>query len=40
MSPASIEVRELRKWYGETHAVDGVSFEVQPGSCGSRMPGR
>src|SRR5215470_11904040 len=29
--PASIEVRDLKKWYGETHAVDGVSFEVQTG---------
>src|SRR5690349_13140531 len=28
---ASIEVRDLKKWYGETHAVDGVSFEVQTG---------
>src|SRR5438552_18319556 len=28
---ASIEVRDLKKWYGETHAVDGVSFEVETG---------
>ena len=26
-----IEVRDLRKHYGETHAVDGVSFEVRRG---------
>ena len=31
MSPASIEVRDLRKWYGDTHAVDGVSFDVDSG---------
>ncbi|WP_027345577.1 ABC transporter ATP-binding protein [Hamadaea tsunoensis] len=30
MQPA-IEVGELRKWYGDIHAVDGVSFSVQPG---------
>jgi ABC-2 type transport system ATP-binding protein len=29
--PASIVVNEIRKWYGETHAVDGVSFEVESG---------
>jgi ABC-2 type transport system ATP-binding protein len=27
----AIEVRDLRKAYGETHAVDGVSFEVRRG---------
>ena len=27
----AIEVRGLRKSYGETHAVDGVSFEVRRG---------
>jgi ABC-2 type transport system ATP-binding protein len=26
-----IEARDLTKLYGSTHAVDGVSFEVQPG---------
>ena len=31
MSPASIEVRDLKKWYGDTHAVDGVSFDVDSG---------
>jgi ABC-2 type transport system ATP-binding protein len=30
MAP-TIEVKDLRKWYGETHAVDGVSFEVEQG---------
>src|SRR2546421_8014203 len=29
--PPSIVVSELRKWYGETHAVDGVSFAVESG---------
>src|ERR1043166_7253114 len=28
---STIVVNEIRKWYGETHAVDGVSFEVQTG---------
>ncbi len=28
---ATIVVNEIRKWYGETHAVDGVSFEVEAG---------
>jgi ABC-2 type transport system ATP-binding protein len=28
---STIEVKDLRKWYGETHAVDGVSFEVEQG---------
>jgi ABC-2 type transport system ATP-binding protein len=27
----AIQVSDLKKYYGETHAVDGVSFEVQPG---------
>ena len=27
-----IEVRELSKRYGETVAVDGVTFDVRPGS--------
>jgi ABC-2 type transport system ATP-binding protein len=27
----TIEVREIRKWYGDVHAVDGVSFEVSAG---------
>jgi ABC-2 type transport system ATP-binding protein len=29
--PTSIEVNEVRKWYGDTHAVDGVSFTVEAG---------
>src|SRR3989440_9870505 len=29
--PPSIVVTDIRKWYGETHAVDGVSFEVEAG---------
>jgi ABC-2 type transport system ATP-binding protein len=29
--PSSIVVSEVRKWYGDTHAVDGVSFEVESG---------
>ena len=29
--PAAIVVRDVRKQYGEVHAVDGVSFEVQAG---------
>ncbi len=29
--PATISVRNLRKSYGDLAAVDGVSFEVQPG---------
>jgi ABC-2 type transport system ATP-binding protein len=29
--PSSIVVTDIRKWYGETHAVDGVSFEVESG---------
>jgi ABC-2 type transport system ATP-binding protein len=28
---ATIVVKDVRKWYGETHAVDGVSFEVDEG---------
>jgi ABC-2 type transport system ATP-binding protein len=28
---AVIEVSDIRKWYGETRAVDGVSFEVAEG---------
>jgi ABC-2 type transport system ATP-binding protein len=28
---ATIAVRYIRKTYGEIRAVDGVSFEVQPG---------
>ena len=31
MSPATISVTEVRKSYGDTRAVDGVSFDVQPG---------
>ncbi|GAA5194998.1 ABC transporter ATP-binding protein [Rugosimonospora acidiphila] len=30
MTP-TIQVDGLRKWYGDTHAVDGVSFEVERG---------
>ncbi|MGH3283853.1 MAG: ATP-binding cassette domain-containing protein, partial [Streptosporangiaceae bacterium] len=30
MSPV-IEVRQLHKRYGDTVAVDDISFEVQPG---------
>ncbi len=30
---AAIEVKELRKTYGTTVAVDGISFEVQAGEC-------
>jgi ABC-2 type transport system ATP-binding protein len=29
--PSSIVVTDIRKWYGDTHAVDGVSFEVESG---------
>ncbi len=29
--PAAIAVRDLRKSYGDTRAVDGVTFEVEPG---------
>jgi len=29
--PASIVVDDIRKWYGDTHAVDGVSFTVESG---------
>jgi ABC-2 type transport system ATP-binding protein len=29
--PATIVVNDVRKWYGDTHAVDGVSFEVEAG---------
>src|ERR1051326_1752007 len=29
--PASIVVNDVRKWYGDTRAVDGVSFEVESG---------
>ncbi len=29
--PATISVRDLRKAYGDVHAVDGVSFEVEQG---------
>src|SRR5215469_15515225 len=28
---STIVVNELRKWYGDTHAVDGVSFQVEEG---------
>jgi ABC-2 type transport system ATP-binding protein len=28
---STIVVRDIRKWYGDTHAVDGVSFEVEEG---------
>src|SRR5262249_39464144 len=28
---ASIVVSDIKKWYGETHAVDGVSFVVESG---------
>ena len=28
---ATILVNDVRKWYGDTHAVDGVSFEVESG---------
>jgi ABC-2 type transport system ATP-binding protein len=27
----AIEVRDVRKWYGEVHAVDGISFDVSGG---------
>ena len=30
-SPPAIEVRDVRKWYGDVHAVDGISFEVAAG---------
>src|SRR3712207_1577668 len=26
-----VEVRDVRKWYGQVRAVDGVSFEVMAG---------
>jgi ABC-2 type transport system ATP-binding protein len=29
--PSTIVTNDLRKWYGEVHAVDGVSLEVQTG---------
>jgi branched-chain amino acid transport system ATP-binding protein len=29
----TLEVRDLRKYFGGVHAVDGVSFEVSPGEC-------
>ena len=29
--PPTIEVDDLRKWYGDVHAVDGVSFAVETG---------
>jgi ABC-2 type transport system ATP-binding protein len=29
--PSSIVVEEVKKWYGDTHAVDGVSFAVESG---------
>jgi ABC-2 type transport system ATP-binding protein len=29
--PATISDRDIRKSYGDLHAVDGVSFEVAPG---------
>src|SRR5947209_1539689 len=29
--PSSIVVNDVKKWYGDTHAVDGVSFEVESG---------
>jgi ABC-2 type transport system ATP-binding protein len=29
--PASIVVNDIKKWYGDTHAVDGVTFEVESG---------
>jgi ABC-2 type transport system ATP-binding protein len=29
--PASIVVTDVRKWYGETRAVDGISFAVEAG---------
>ncbi len=29
--PATISVRDIRKSYGDLHAVDGISFEVAPG---------
>jgi ABC-2 type transport system ATP-binding protein len=28
---STIVVKQIRKWYGDTHAVDGVSFEVEDG---------
>ncbi|MEO8468945.1 MAG: ABC transporter ATP-binding protein [Chloroflexota bacterium] len=31
MAEAAVQVRDLRKAYGDTLAVDGVSFEVTPG---------
>jgi len=29
--PSTITVHDVRKWYGDVHAVDGVSFEVEQG---------
>ena len=31
--PALLEVKDLRKHYAELKAVDGVSFDIQQGSC-------
>lgn len=28
-----IEVKDLKKHFGTVKAVDGISFEVQPGEC-------
>src|SRR6266508_6080950 len=28
---STITVNEVRKWYGDVHAVDGISFEVESG---------
>ena len=31
VAEAVIRVTDLKKYYGDVHAVDGVSFEVHPG---------
>lgn len=39
MSSPAIEVRNLAKRFGEVAAVDGVSFQVAPGSCTALLGG-
>jgi ABC-2 type transport system ATP-binding protein len=37
--PPPVEVRELRKVYGEVTAVDGISFALEPGSITALLGG-